>query len=72
MLGEKADTRMASLAFSPDGKTLAAMDRHGHVVLWNLAEQTRLAEWKGIAAARIARCNGLPMAGNWRSAAPVA
>jgi beta-lactamase regulating signal transducer with metallopeptidase domain/WD40 repeat protein len=49
VLGEKADTRMASLAFAPDGKTLAAMDRYGHLVLWKLSDGTPLTEWKNIA-----------------------
>src|SRR5262249_22780804 len=49
VLGEKGPTRMASLAFSPDAKTLAAMDRYGHLVLWGLPAGKRLAEWNDVA-----------------------
>ncbi len=30
--------RMAALAFSPDGKSLATLSRYGYLVLWNLAK----------------------------------
>jgi WD40 repeat protein/beta-lactamase regulating signal transducer with metallopeptidase domain len=47
-LGEKAEARMASLAFAPDAKTLAALDRYGVLVLWSITGGERLAEWKGV------------------------
>jgi WD40 repeat protein len=42
---------MASLAFAPDEKSLAAMDRYGKLILWKLEDATRLAEWKNLGGA---------------------
>ena len=45
-LGQIAQTRMVSLAFSPDGKTLAALDRTGRLNLWEIATAKTVASWK--------------------------
>ncbi|MBS0264200.1 MAG: hypothetical protein JSS02_19845, partial [Planctomycetes bacterium] len=44
-LGDKAETRMVSLTFSPDGQQLASLDRTGRLVIWNLKSQASVANW---------------------------
>jgi WD40 repeat protein len=37
---------VVAVAFSPAGKTVASADRHGRIVLWDVAAGDKLREWQ--------------------------
>lgn len=41
---DREGERMASLAFSPDGETLAALSRYGRLTLWDVASGNQIGE----------------------------
>jgi eukaryotic-like serine/threonine-protein kinase len=69
----EANDASMSVAFSPDGTTLAFGTRHG-VKLWDVPQHREIAQFPGEHGGGLAGQHwvSLPMAGNWRLAKPMA